>query len=516
MQPAQVTQLVEALKEELAQGKAAGADTAKARQHLAKANQIKQVLLKYQQQHKAQQARASGQAPGTPGGQTSSGQQIHNMATRGQLGPGSSPAPGAQGPPMGQQNYRNTLPPGAGRQTPSNVVDHNQGRPTSDTTSNMGAAGASGVTTEKYNQVRVRIQDLERKIRALEASKRPDMSEEESKQINDQLNEFRLKYGQYSKFALYMRNQLMEQSRTSSLTAGSPAPRAGSPAAPVSGGLVNSTGAPLANMNVQVPRPGTQPSATGSVLTPATTNPAVVVANANAGTEQDSSRPASALGGPQTGAGTPSKGQSASPQPKDGAGVPGVNLLGITKPSVPSLPILSTINVNPPTPITLNPGANTIRPTLPGGSASGLGPMMGSPAIVRMPTFDMASSGPIPDNSGRVLTKRKLTELVNTIGADEGDGKTTIDGDVEELLLDLADEFVLSVTSFACRLAKHRKTESVDVRDVQLHLERNWNIRIPGHAMDEIRGMRKWQPSSSYNQKVSGVEIAKAVNGNIN
>lgn len=515
MQPAQVTQLVEALKEELAQGKAAGADTAKARQHLAKANQIKQVLLKYQQQHKAQQARASGQAPGTPGGQTSSGQQINNMATGAQLGPGVSPATGAQGPPMGQQHYTNTLPPGAGRQTPSSVVDPNQGRPTTATTSNMGGAGASGVTTEKYNQVRVRIQDLERKIRALEASKRPDMGEQESKQINDQLNEFRLKYSQYSKFALYMRNQLMEQSRASPLTAGSPAPRAGSPPVPVGGGLVTSTGAPLANMNVQVPRPG-QPSATGSVLTPATTNPAVVVANANAGTAQDTSRPASALGGPQTGAGTPSKGQSASPQPKDGAGVPGVNLLGITKPSVPSLPILNTINVNPPTPITLKPGANNIRPTLPGGSASGLGPMMGSPAIVRMPTFDMASSGPIPDNSGRVLTKRKLTELVNTIGADEGDGKTTIDGDVEELLLDLADEFVLSVTSFACRLAKHRKTESVDVRDVQLHLERNWNIRIPGHAMDEIRGMRKWQPSSSYNQKVSGVEIAKAVNGNIN
>lgn len=520
MQPAQVSQLVEALKEELAQGKAAGADSAKARQHFAKANQIKQVLLKYQQQHKAQQARANGQIPPTTGGQPSPGQPMTNMASGSQLPAGNSPATGAQAPPMAQQQYTNTLPPGAGRQTtPSNVPNPAmaaQTRPNTGPTTMGAAPGASGVTAEKYNQVRARIQDVDRKIRSLEASKRPDMDEEEAKQINDQLNELREKYGKYSKFAVYMRNQLMEQSR-GTLSAGSPAPRAGSPPVPLSSGAIPSTGASMTNMNVQAARP--QPASAGSVVAPATTNPAMVVANANAnaGAPQDSSRPPSApASAPQTGAGTPSKGQSVSPQPKDGAGVPGMNLLGITKPSVPSLPILSTINVNPPAPITLKPGANNMRPTLAGGSASGLGPMMGTPAIVRMPTFDMASTGPIPDNSGRVLTKRKLTELVNTIGADEGDGKTTIDGDVEELLLDLADEFVLSVTSFACRLAKHRKTESVDVRDVQLHLERNWNIRIPGHAMDEIRGMRKWQPSSSYNQKVSGVEIAKAVNGNIN
>lgn len=132
-----------------------------------------------------------------------------------------------------------------------------------------------------------------------------------------------------------------------------------------------------------------------------------------------------------------------------------------------------------------------------------------------MPTYDLSNTGgpsALPDNGGRVLTKRKLSELVNSIGADEGDGKTTIDGDVEELLLDLADEFISSVTGFACRLAKHRKVDSVDVKDIQLHLERNWNIRIPGYAMDEIRSTRKWQPTQAYNQKKQGVEISKSVN----
>lgn len=138
-----------------------------------------------------------------------------------------------------------------------------------------------------------------------------------------------------------------------------------------------------------------------------------------------------------------------------------------------------------------------------------------------MPVFGLAESAgsmsadvraAAATSGSHIFGKRKLAELVSSLGADEGDGKTGIDGNVEDLLLDLLDEFLQSVTGFACRLAKHRKVNTIEARDVQLHLEKNWNIRIPGYAMDEIRLTRKINPTNSYAQKKAGLEIAKSVN----
>lgn len=173
----------------------------------------------------------------------------------------------------------------------------------------------------------------------------------------------------------------------------------------------------------------------------------------------------------------------------------------VFKSSVPSIAIPQAINVKPPTAVSINQN----RPSLTGGNGISA-PALTTPALMKLPPYEMQSD--------RVLSKRKLSELVKTVGADEGDGETTIDGDVEELLLDLADEFVTNVTSFACRLAKHRKSDNLDVKDIQLHLEKNWNIRIPGYSSDEIRSVRKWVPSAAHNQRIQGIGISKSVEQN--
>lgn len=525
IQPSQATRLLNALKEELAQAKAAGEDSAKARQHYARAEQIKLVLMTYRQQQRQRAVGANGQdAANGFNGPNSTGTTANRVQ-----GSGMSNAPPGQTQPLSgsgqtQGQFNQAQYPARNMGNSGNMANVGAGMGTAGSPGVSGAPGGNRgvatttpgpnpnavVTVEKYQELRKRLPIYEQKIRSLEASRRPDMSADEANRLKNEIQEIRLKYAQCTRYLTYMKNQLVNQAQNNGSAASGSTPQAST--IPNKGPQSMPGSISNAQMGTGTPNHG--------VATPAVTNALLAASNANnaqlqAANQGQGSRTLSGTAVP-TPTAVKQEVSSSNTTSRDAATGSGVNLSQVTKPSVPTLPISSSINVKPPNPVVMKPGANNFRPTLTGGSSTSMGQIVASPAITRMPTYEMASGGPMQDNSGRVLTKRKLTELVNSLGADEGDGKTTIDGDVEELLLDLADEFVSSVTSFACRLAKHRKADSVDVKDVQLHLERNWNIRIPGHASDEIRSTRKWQPSSAYNQKISGVDIVKSVNGNIN
>ncbi|KLO14257.1 hypothetical protein SCHPADRAFT_851278 [Schizopora paradoxa] len=148
-------------------------------------------------------------------------------------------------------------------------------------------------------------------------------------------------------------------------------------------------------------------------------------------------------------------------------------------------PISSSLNLFNSSPAQYNDAPG--RPTLTGGFASGNGRILSTPAQV-VPPQDTASTLASDSARRRKNTpadqsmRRSIQDLVSSI-----DPNVKIEPDVEDLLLDIADEFIDSVTNFACRLAKHRGGDSLEVRDLQLHLERNHNIRVPGFASDETR-----------------------------
>lgn len=121
------------------------------------------------------------------------------------------------------------------------------------------------------------------------------------------------------------------------------------------------------------------------------------------------------------------------------------------------------------------------------------------------------------ESQTEVVTSKKLQELVAQI-----DSREKLDEDVEEvwrnafattdlphplslqLLVQIADDFIDSVATFACQLAKHRKSDTLEVKDVALHLERNWNIKIPGFSTDgEVKPFKKPTVTDVHKQRIA-------------
>ncbi|KAL8703882.1 MAG: hypothetical protein Q9201_002933 [Fulgogasparrea decipioides] len=168
------------------------------------------------------------------------------------------------------------------------------------------------------------------------------------------------------------------------------------------------------------------------------------------------------------------------------------------------MPIPKDLKVPQPQPVAMGPS----RPTLTGGPSNGAMGSMGQPAIQKHPGYVLEGDGE------RVLGRKKLEELVRQVtGGVDGEEGEALSAAAEETLLDVADDFVDQVVTAACKLAKLRSSQTLELRDIQLVLERNHNIRIPGYASDELRTVKKLQPTPGWTQKLAAVQAAKVTGG---
>lgn len=109
-----------------------------------------------------------------------------------------------------------------------------------------------------------------------------------------------------------------------------------------------------------------------------------------------------------------------------------------------------------------------------------------------------SSTSCTPNEFPQFLTKTRLQDLVREVDPSE-----QLDEEVEEVLLQIADDFVETTVNAACLLAKHRHANTVEVKDVQLHLETNWNMWIPGFGTDEVRPYKRATVTEAHKQRLA-------------
>uniref|UniRef100_A0A0D9V805 Transcription initiation factor TFIID subunit 12 domain-containing protein n=1 Tax=Leersia perrieri TaxID=77586 RepID=A0A0D9V805_9ORYZ len=122
-----------------------------------------------------------------------------------------------------------------------------------------------------------------------------------------------------------------------------------------------------------------------------------------------------------------------------------------------------------------------------------------------MALVDMDAGG----SGNRLLSKRSIHELVSQIDPSE-----RLDPEVEDVLIDIAEDFVESVATFACSLAKHRKSSTLEAKDVLLHAERSWNITLPGFSGDEIKLYKKPHVNDIHRERLTLIKKSMASESN--
>lgn len=98
----------------------------------------------------------------------------------------------------------------------------------------------------------------------------------------------------------------------------------------------------------------------------------------------------------------------------------------------------------------------------------------------------------------QIVTKQRLQDVVREI-----DQTLNLEDEVEEILLTYVDEFVDRCLNGAALIAKNRHCNSIEVKDVQQFLSRNYNMWTPGFGTDELKPYKRSLTTEAHKQRTA-------------
>ncbi|KAG5883457.1 hypothetical protein JTB14_030879 [Gonioctena quinquepunctata] len=120
-------------------------------------------------------------------------------------------------------------------------------------------------------------------------------------------------------------------------------------------------------------------------------------------------------------------------------------------------------------------------------------PMQNTNSIPKTVQQSTSSNEPL-----QVLSKQRLQDLVR-----ETDQTLNLEEEVEEIILSYVDEFVDRCLNGASLIAKNRHTNTIEVKDVQQFLNRNYNMWTPGFGTDELRPYKRSLTTEAHKQRIA-------------
>lgn len=90
---------------------------------------------------------------------------------------------------------------------------------------------------------------------------------------------------------------------------------------------------------------------------------------------------------------------------------------------------------------------------------------------------------------------------------------------MEKILAQMADEFIKNTAEFACKLAKHRGSDTLEKDDVKFAIEKLYNIEVPtkptAHQKAGLTNPQgaSWPSTSNYKQNLALVKKFSEASG---